>query len=375
MSNLKNNESIHRVQSCITNVSFPKTIDDVLDMVDDNSKYESWITNLDWLLKFAQHETGWTWTAPKWLTTRDILFFYHAVTAKQRVSEVLKEAKEIWDNNKLIQFLERSADLANRYAGTIFGCAEVIGPSEYLEVSASYYKSKILAPLSKIHIFKSPLSSDIFTSFIKIERKGTITILGRKEFEELKQELSRKNDLPSFLQNAIFGEHGFYNINKDNWRSIICGNNTEFVHEVQVRTYFTDYLLDELKDNGTPLLQECQCFRGGKMTGIADYFVKLHGDWIPVEAKLNILAERNISSQLEKYIHIDSFVPTMGTNKGKVFEIDDLSICLVIDQSGIYVTYDSEFRNCSLGMPLWKREQLEHNLISVIRDYFAIPRI
>lgn len=375
MNNLKDNDSIYRVQSCITNVSFPKTIDDVLDMVESGSSCKNWITNLDKLLQFGQYETGWLWTAPKWLTKGDILFFYHALTAKQQVSKLLKEVKEIWDNNKLTQLLEHADDLANRYAGTIFGCAEVIGPSEYLEGPLSYYKSNIFVPLSKIHIFKSALSIDIFRSFIKIERKGTITILGKKEFEGLKQELSIKNDLPGFLQNAIFGEHGFYNINKDNWRSIICGNNTEFVHEVQVRTYFTDYLLDELKDNGTPLLQECQCFRDGQMTGIADYFVKLHGNWIPVEAKLNVLAERNISSQLEKYIHIDSFVPTMGINKGKVFEIDDLSICLVIDQSGIYVTYDSEFRDCSLGIPLWKREQLEHNLISVIRDYFATPRI
>ncbi len=38
-----------------------------------------------------------------------------------------------------------------------------------------------------------------------------------------------------------------------------------------------------------------------------------NGKWVPIEAKLNILAEERILEQVAKYTNVDSFQPTKGT--------------------------------------------------------------
>ncbi len=114
-----------------------------------------------------------------------------------------------------------------------------------------------------------------------------------------------------------------------------------------------------MKDKGTPLLEECQCFREGQRTGIADYFLTIGGRWLPLEAKLNTMSEKDIFSQVAKYTNIDSFVPTKGSNRGKLFEARQPPVCFVADQSGMYIiSSKGEFVDCSHGSPIWKREQL-----------------
>ena len=73
--------------------------------------------------------------------------------------------------------------------------------------------------------------------------------------------------------------------------------------------------------------------------------------------------------QVSKYIHIDSFVPTTGSHKDERFQADDSPICLVMDQSGIYITSEGTFQGCTAGEPVWGREQLDHRLVPVIREH------
>jgi hypothetical protein len=155
----------------------------------------------------------------------------------------------------------------------------------------------------------------------------------------------------------------------DSWPLTSCSPHTRFIHEAQIRAYLLDFLLRELKDIRTPLLQECRCFQNGEPTGYADYFLKVHGSWLPVEAKLNVLAESGLSTQIAKYIHVESFVPTKGRQRGREFHVEDSAICLVADQSGLYVTVDGEFVDCSLGEPTWKRTELEHATVPAIRQH------
>ncbi|MDO8140840.1 MAG: tetratricopeptide repeat protein [Candidatus Brocadiales bacterium] len=365
----------HLVQSCITNINFPQTIDELLVMVEKNIEVNLrlWTTDIELLTDASiyMEDENKNWTSPKWLTQGDILFFYYSVTAKQRITKLLKQARQT-TNIELIKLLERSSDLANRYSGTIFGCAEVSGSPEYYEQkeeTKQHYKSRIFAPLKGYYIFNTPVKSGVFTKFLKISRQGTITILGEKEFEGIKQLLSECNKLPEFLQNAKFGGLGFRDVNKDNWISIACNKNAKFIHEIQLRSYFLDYLLDELKDERTPVVSECRCYKSNKITGFSDYFVQIHGKWIPIEAKLNVLSERDIISQISKYTHINTFIPSVGTHKGIEFCVHDVSTCIIIDQLGIYVTSNGEFKECEPGSPIWKREELEQNKIIDIRNY------
>jgi hypothetical protein len=68
------------------------------------------------------------------------------------------------------------------------------------------------------------------------------------------------------------------------------------------------------------------------------------------------LAEEDLRSQLVKYVHIDSFSPTLGSSINVTDPVDDESYCLVFDQCGIYVTRDGEFVEYSIDEPLIGRE-------------------
>lgn len=102
-----------------------------------------------------------------------------------------------------------------------------------------------------------------------------------------------------------------------NWKNISCSDNASFIHEDQIRSFLIDYFLKEIKDPRSSILEECDRFRDSKLTVTVDYFIKINSEWIPVEAKVNAMAENNIHTQLSKYLHIDSFRPTKGKNRGK----------------------------------------------------------
>ena len=82
------------VQSCITSVSFPETLANVLHMVEGNQDMPDWATDMDTLLHFDP-TIGYSWTAPKWITQGDLLFFYHTKNARQRTMRLLNQARSM----------------------------------------------------------------------------------------------------------------------------------------------------------------------------------------------------------------------------------------------------------------------------------------
>ena len=353
-----NNEELDWAQSCITSISFPETIDGLLDMLEGNNYKSEHATDIDCLLQFRV-EDGTSWSAPKWLTQSDVLFFYHTKKAKLRITRLLKEAKRDYAHDpNLALVLEHATDLAHLYSGTIFGCAEVSGATEYFGRQEKHFDGRYFAPLGQVHIFEHPLASAEFADFIKIGQ-ATITPIYSREAKGIRELLAERNTLPRFLEAVEFGDNTFRNVDKNNWAKISCLPSTRFIHEAQIREYLLDFFLNAMKDKGTPLLEECQCFRNGQRTGIADYFIMIGGRWVPFEAKLNVLSERDVFSQVAKYMNIDSFVPTKGSSRGKMFEANQSPVCLIADQSGVYIiSSKGGFADCSYGNPVWKREQL-----------------
>jgi hypothetical protein len=348
------------VQSCITNVSFPKTLEELDKMLGKNSNLGEGATDLDTLLAFTPGQVL-EWTAPRWMTTGDILFFYHAVSAKPRIVRLLKQARQTSPlRDDLIQVLERVAVLAERYGGTIFACTEIIDTPAYDpdEHNEYHFDSRVFAPFDQLHLFPQPLPASVFSAMVKISGQSALTPLAGREFEGVKKLLGEQNELPDFLRNASPGSTSFRNVDKTNWRSISCAADSRFIGEVQVRAYLLDYLLDEIRDERTSIHQECRCMRGGQKTGFADYFMKFHGQWIPVEAKLNILAEPNILLQVAKYTHIDRFIPTKGAYREKSFETPDSPHCLIVDQAGVYLVSNGTFINCASARPFLTREEI-----------------
>ncbi len=219
MSDLQDISKYHPVQSCITTVSFPDKIEGVLAMIDKNSRLMEddvmeMSTDLDHLLNFTP-DMDIYWTAPRWLTEGDILFFYHAAAAKPRTKKFLRQARKCnkayishfvdyadkwaWDYSgtsaegfdfkDLIRFLEHTHDLAIRYAGTIFGYAIVSAQSVFFKTESEqwHFKGKIFAPLGNVHIFAHPLEAENFTNFLLISRQAAITYIGKQQFDNIKK--------------------------------------------------------------------------------------------------------------------------------------------------------------------------------------------
>lgn len=337
-------------------------------MVERNKAKAKWSSDLDVLSNFKDGESVF-WTTPKWLTKGDIMFFYHTKRAKFRTTKLLAEAKQKFPLKvNLIKLLERAKKTADLYSGSIFACALISGETKLLEKQEQHFISSLFAPLQTVHIFDQPLSQEIFADCVKIGL-STITPLYKKEFNGIKKLLSKQNQIPNFLQNAALGDNTFKNINANNWRLISCLTNTEFIHEAQLRAYLLDFFLSEIKDKGSAVLEECECFYDDRNTGRADYFIKIFGQWIPVEAKLDITKEKNLFNQIAKYTKTNSFSPSKGSYRNKTFTVDSVPICLLLDKSGMYlISKNGKFIKSDFKKPGWKREDFTKVAAVQIRE-------
>jgi len=267
----------------------------------------------------------------------------------------------------LITILERVDELSRTWTGKIFAVGEVSGKPQRAFDENKHFKGTIYAPLASVVVFERPLSSDEFKPFLPIGQ-NTITPIYGNQFSQLKELLAKHNTLPAILARAVPCDLSFRDVNKDNWTEISCRKEARFINEAQLRAYLLDYLLSEIKDSRSPIHAECNCYRHNERTGIADYFIRFNNKWIPVEAKLNVLAEQDLPSQLAKYTHLDTFSPTLGPSIGSSYPVGDESCCLVLDQSGMYVTHNGEFINCSRDKPLIRREDIEQLGIAQFRE-------
>ncbi len=358
-------------QSCITSIGFPNSIDGVFEMLNSNSDRGENFLDLDYLLRFTPDDDT-SWTAPKWLTEGDILFFYHTKRGGLNAQKLRKLAKRLYPEERgLTAILEHAAGQAEMYSGTIFGCASVSGSTEYFGPPEKHFDGRLFAPLGEVQIFETPLSSERFADYVKIGQ-NTITPVYTREAKGIRTLLAEDNLLTPFLSTAAFGDGTFRNVDKDNWAEISCLSATRFIHEAQLRSYLLDHFLGAIKDKGSTVLEECQCYRNGESTGIVDNFVKISGLWVPCEAKLSILSEKDIFGQVAKYMNIDSFVPTKGARRAERFTSSRTNCCLVVDQAGLYViSTKGVFIDCEYKKPMWKREQLGLIARSEFQDRIA----
>lgn len=383
------------VQSCITTVSFPRDLEGLDKMIRKNEylPIESH-TDLDLILnskivmKFRE-ENGYVdlfnWSAPRWMTEGDVIFYYHSKGSLYWSKRVLKESIDYIDDEFLLSNLNHAIELAELYSGKIIGCSEIAGSSEYYPFQDQHFKGRTFAPVKDVNLFKEPIDYSDFSKHVMISRGGTNTPLSRdSDFQAIKKLISLKNELPNYLKKAVIGDDVFKNINKDNWKDISCLKNISFINEDQIRAYFIDYFLNEIKDPKTSVLEECNCFldyiEGSELKGIVDYFIKLDSNWIPVEAKVNVLNEENIQHQLSKYVEMDYFTPVKGSKIGeKIYNQFHFPLCLLIDHSGLYTFWDGKFINCEPGVPLVDRSEMintaeiRNYLIENLYKNFGIP--
>jgi hypothetical protein len=271
---------------------------------------------------------------------------------------------------------ERLADqleIAQEYAGTIFASARVTGAASYWRNEdpdrdrERHWRSNIYATIDRPHVFARPLPDAVFRSHVTISPGGAITPLHGQSFETIKELLLAKNRLPHYLMDARPGGISFRDVNPSTWLEIACSSEARFIDESQLRAYLLNFLLEELKDPRTPVYEECRCARDGQHPSFADYFVRVNGRWMPVEAKLNVRAERDLAGQIAKYVGLNEFVPTRGTHAGKVIEASVGSTCLVADAEGLYLVTPTGYLGCGPDEPHLRRAEITRDTIKRLR--------
>ncbi len=134
-------------------------------MIRDNAYIPGAQTDIDCLLGFRPaHET--TWTAPRWMTVGDILFFYHTRSGQENAARLRRQIRGGGRAGRpVIAAVERANAQAAQYAKSIFACAEVSGRPTYEpdEDGTQHFSSTIFAPLGAVHVFDVPLPSSEFT--------------------------------------------------------------------------------------------------------------------------------------------------------------------------------------------------------------------
>lgn len=337
-------------------------------------------TNMEFLL-YDDARSG-EWTAPRWMTAGDILFFYHTKRSRARIRKVAREAlahthgdteRMTFQERLLYELLLDQMSIADRYGGTIFACARVTGRS-HMDSSnddgSLHWGSRIYAPFEELFVFAEPLPDRIFSEHVTLSPGGTLTPVHGAAFLGLRTLLAEQGPIPDYLAAARPGGRSFRDVDSSNWPEIIASPQTTFIDESQLRAYYADYLLDAIRDPGTRVFRECRCEQPDGRIGIADYFVRIGGTWVPVETKLNVLAERDLPAQVAKYCGVTGFVPRQGRHRSPQLAAGS-PLALVIDSAGVYLVSSHGFEGCTPERPLLARPKLSGSSVARLRGRLA----
>ncbi|MBQ9617731.1 MAG: hypothetical protein IJR48_05125, partial [Oscillibacter sp.] len=123
---------MQEVQAVINNISFPKSLEELLQVQKVHGRF-----NVEDLLDDSENSdvaNDYTeWTMPKWCKSGDIVFFMHAKTANAIISRLKRELRESKDEYSerdyeiLSSALQRETELHQKYGGKIFTMGKVCG--------------------------------------------------------------------------------------------------------------------------------------------------------------------------------------------------------------------------------------------------------
>jgi len=330
------------VQSLILNLSFPKSLEEVLEIQENIGKFD--IEMLEDSIK--NQDDIFEWNVSKWIKPDDIIFFMHSKRSIHTIirlkNELAREqnrfsAKEIEFINK---GLERGREIYDRCGGKIFAIGRVDESPVYHDQKDMDYnphwKSRIYAYVKDCLWLDNPVDLSQFNTFIKLSCGGSITPVFGKEFEMLKELIARSNTIPDYLTDSMAMSIPLSRMNSENWIQIASKYRHSFMYEIQFRTFYVDYLLKRLGDR-KKIYSECACKKKGIRTSFIDNVILFNGYYLPVEIKLAVKTEEDIYGQVEKYCHLEELF--LDTKKKQNAPIDKVykSNVLVIDTSNIFL--------------------------------------
>ena len=194
---------MEEVQSYISNISFPKTLEEFIYFLEDDFHF-----NVDDILT----ESSVEWNAPRWCKIGDIVFFMHAKTAISIITKLRSEYiknKALYTKSKQVLIekgIEHAIDDYKKYGGKIFAIGRVIDSTMYDDFYRDevelHWKGRIYAPIGDIIILENPIDISEFNDFIFISRQSSITGVFGKEFEQLKI-LQTNPDVKKLNENIV----------------------------------------------------------------------------------------------------------------------------------------------------------------------------
>lgn len=325
-------------QAYILNISAIQSVEELREMI--RKKYPH---TVEMPLLDGYNEVGW-YTAPSWIMDGDIVFFYHAVTAKEHNKRLRRQIRhsDFDDADELNKYLDYCDILYEKYGGRIYAVGKVAGSAFYSESEWEHphFKSRIFAPISNVEKLEFPLSADIFKEFLPITRHSGITPVLGNDFMNLKSLLLRYNELPC-LKECTSVSIPLREVKKGNWLKSANENGRRFLYEAQFRKYYVDYLLICLSDNGK-YYSEVSCVKDGTISGRADNCIKFDGKYLFIEVKLHMFSKYDLIEQAQQYCNVDSFhigkdiISSDGIYQNQVLLIDEKRICI----------YDTKLNDC-----------------------------
>lgn len=295
-----NEQKYDFVNAHINNISFPKTIEQLEDFI-----YEHGCYNVEDVINEAVD--GYTiWTVPRSSVVGDIVLYFHAKTAIQWIRKLETAVKTLspamHDKTLLFEWLQRARVLYSMYGGKIFAIGRVSSrPEREDDVNPYHWSGRIYADIKDLYLLETPIDISEFNSFILVSRQSAITPLPSKEFEELKSLIKSKNpNVPIWFLESKIGDNMLSKVNPNNFLEITNSYRKRFPLEINFRSYYVDYFLKTL--SGSKVYSECQCHTLKTPLARVDNVFEFASRKMLLEVKLNIALEKDLISQLNRYI-------------------------------------------------------------------------
>ena len=364
-------KSKEEVQSLIINISFPRNLDNLYEIVENGG-----LMDVEILIDDPEE---YSWTVSKWVKPDDVVFFMHSKSSIHRIRRLKKELKNdnaLKNDAEKFQLLEaaltRAEKLYSIYGRRIFSVARVESqPSNLTPEEREYtpfWKSRIYAYIKDVYHLEEPIALAEFSNYITLSAGGTITPVYGREFEDLKELILDKNNGPEYLNQCVSMPIPLMKMDDTNWLEVSSKYRMSYMYEKQFRAFYVDYFLRAFGDR-RKLYFECACEKKNQNVSYVDNIILFGGKYFPVEVKLSVKAEDDIEHQLRKYCHLDKlFLDRKRKRLAEGYEIVD-DMVIVIDTFAIYLYhYESNILETVYNLDdIHKSED-----IKVIRDIILV---
>lgn len=243
----------------------------------------------------------------------------------------------------MLEWLDIASKLHQKYGGKIFAVGEVIessyyAPTEQEDTDLIHWRSSIYADI-RFQVLQKPIDISEFNDFITVSRRGAITPVFGDAFLRLKNIIREKNFTLDYLNKSQSVPVPLSEIDSSNWLELTSKYRRSFLLESQFRTFYVDYLLNEINETDM-LYRECRCCKDSIHDSFVDNVIYIDKKYLPVEIKLSVenIGEEAITKQVNKYCNNTKIY----LNSKKIIYPEQIhKSVLIIDTTYVYI-YSAE---------------------------------